>query len=200
LKADEQGRADVMAERAEFVKEMSGLRAEDLVAVDETGITTDMVRTYARSAPGERAYGSAPHGRWKKLTVLGGIALGREPVLMSIEAATDTDVFLAFVREVLVPSLRPGQIVLMDNLSPHKAPQVREAIEAAQCKLRLLPRYSPEFNPIEMCWSKIKALLRKVEARTTEALNAALTDALDQIALEDIRGWFTHAGYKVAPQ
>jgi len=187
----------VVAERAEFAREMSSLRAEDLVAVDETAITTDMVRTHARSAPGERAHGSAPHGRWKKLTVLGGIALGREPVLMSIEAATDTDVFLAFVREVLVPSLRPGQIVLMDNLSPHRAPRVREA---AGCKLRLLPRYSPDLNPIEMCWSKIKALLRKAAARTVEALNTALSDALDHIALQDIRGWFIHCGYKLAPQ
>ena len=190
----------MVAERTEFIKEMEGLRAEDLVAVDETAITTDMVRTHGRSAPGERAYGTAPHGRWKRLTVLGGIALGREPVLMSIEASTDTNVFLAFVREVLVPSLRPGQIVLMDNLSPHKAPQVREAIEAAGCKLRLLPRYSPDLNPIEMCWSKIKALLRKAAARTVEALNTALADALDHIALEDLRGWFGHCGYKLAPQ
>lgn len=187
------------AEREAFIKEMSSLQAEDLVAVDETAITTDMVRTHARSAPGERAYGTAPQGRWKKLTVLGGIALGREPVLMSIEAATDTDVFLAFVREVLVPSLRPGQTVLMDNLSPHKAPRVREVIEAAGCKLRLLPRYSPDLNPIEMCWSKIKALLRKAAARTVEALNTALAEALDCIALQDIHGWFTHCGYKCAP-
>ncbi len=190
----------MVAERIAFVEEMRGVRAEDLVAVDETAITTDMVRTHARSAKGERAYGSAPQGRWKKLTLLGGLALGREPVLMSIEASTDTDVFLAFVREVLVPSLRPGQIVLMDNLSPHKAPRVREAIEAAGCRLRLLPRYSPDLNPIEMCWSKIKALLRKAAARTVEALNAALADVLDSISLQDTRGWFTHCGYKVAPQ
>ena len=190
----------MVPERIAFVEEMRQLRAEDLVAVDETAITTDMVRTHARSAPGERAHGSAPQGRWKKLTLLGGIALGREPVLMSIEASTDTDVFLAFVRKVLVPSLRPGQIVLMDNLSPHKAPAVREAIEAAGCRLRLLPRYSPDLNPIEMCWSKIKALLRKVAARTVEALNAALAEVLDSVALQDIRGWFSHCGYKVAPQ
>jgi len=174
------------------------VRAEDLVAVDETGITTDMVRTHARSARGERAHGSAPHGKWKKLTLIGGIALGREPVLMSIEASTDTDVFVAFVVKVLVPSLRPGQVVLMDNLGAHKAPAVREAIEGAGCRLRFLPPYSPDLNPIEMCWSKIKTLLRTAAARTVEALNAALTGVLDSIALNDIHGWFTHCGYKAA--
>ena len=114
---------------------------------------------------------------------------------MSIERATDTEVMVAFTEHVLVPVLRPGQLVVMDNLAPHKAPEVRSLIEAAGCRLRLLPPYSPDLNPIEQCWSKLKALLRGAAARTKEALDEALTAALDAITPEDARGWFGQCGY-----
>ena len=128
---------------------MKRLRVEDLVFVDESGITTKLTRLYGRAPAGERALGRAPAGDWKLLTVLGGLSLQGLVACMSIESATDTPVVVAFVREVLVPVLRAGQVVILDNLSPHKASAVRELIEGAGCRLLLLPPYSPDLNPIE---------------------------------------------------
>ena len=116
---------------------------------------------------------------------------------MSVEGAADTPVVVAFTEQVLVPVLRPGQVVVMDNLSPHKAPRVRELIEAAGCHLLFLPPYSPDLNPIEPAWSKLETLLRGVGARTTEALNAALTTLVDAITARDAAGYFRHCGYAV---
>jgi transposase len=168
------------------------------VFVDEAGVTTAMVRACGRAPKGERAYGTAPAGTWRRLTVLG--ALGADGVagVMSIERATDTAVFLAYLERVLIPELRaakPGAVVVMDNLSPHKAPAVRARLEAAGFELLLLPRYSPDLNPIEAMWSKVKAALRAAAARTVAALEAALADALARVTPSDARGWFRHCGY-----
>ncbi len=178
---------------------MAEIRGEDLVFVDESGITTAMTRLYGRSPVGERAHGSSPAGHWTQLTILGGLSLQGLIACMSIEAATDTPVFVAFTREVLVPALRPGQVVILDNLSPHKAGEVRELIEGAGCRLLLLPPYSPDLNPIEQAWSKLKALLRSAGARTQEALETALTAVIDSITAADALGYFAHCGYASAP-
>ena len=177
---------------------MKRIRLEDLVFVDESGITTKLMRRYGRSPEGERAVGRVPAGQWRQLTLLGGLSLEGLIACMSIESAADTPVVVAFVREVLVPTLRPGQVVLLDNLAPHKAAEVRELIERAGCRLLLLPPYSPDLNPIEQAWSKLKALLRSAAARTKEALEEALTTAIDQITAADAHGWFAHAGYCLA--
>ena len=178
---------------------MATLRPDDLVFVDESGITTAMTRRYGRAPLGERARGWVPGGHWTQLTILGGLTLQGLIACMSIEAATDLDVFRAFTVEVLIPQLRPGQVVILDNLSPHKAQEIRELIEAAGCRLLLLPPYSPDLNPIEQAWSKLKTLLRSAAARTKEALEEALTAVIDQITAADAKGWFTHAGYASNP-
>jgi transposase len=181
------------------VSEMDGRdHPDDLVFVEESGIATDMVRLYARAEGGKRAHGTVPNRHYRKLTLLGGLSTTGLVAMMTIEAATNQDVFLAFVREVLVPELRPGQIVVLDNLSPHKAPAVLKAIEDAGCKMKFLPPYSPDFSPIEPCWSKLKTLLRGIGARTIDALQGALVSTMDRVSVTDARNWFTHCGYAVA--
>jgi len=157
-----------------------------------------MTRLYARAPAGERAVGSVPAGHWRQLTILGGLSLEGLVACMSIEAATDRDVFRAFVAHVLVPALKPGQIVVLDNLSSHKPPAVRESIEAAGCTLLYLPPYSPDLTPIEQAWSKLKALLRGAAARTKEALDDALAAVIDRLTAADAKGWFAHCGYTTA--
>ena len=130
-----------------------------------------------------------------QLTVLGGLTLAGVVACLTVDAPTDRDVFLAFVRHELVPALRPGQLVVLDNLSPHKATAVRALIAAAGCTLVFLPQYSPDFNPIELCWSKLKTLLRGAAARTRDTLERALAAALDAVTTADARGWFAHCGY-----
>ncbi|CAN5854584.1 hypothetical protein BH23GEM5_BH23GEM5_30300 [soil metagenome] len=136
-----------MQARKAFREEVEKICVEDLVFVDESGISTAMTRLYGRSPAGERAYGSVPAGHWTQVTMLGGLSLQGMIACMSIQSATDTPVFAAFTREVLVPALRPGQVVILDNLSPHKADEVRALIEGAGCRLLLLPPYSPDLNP-----------------------------------------------------
>jgi transposase len=192
----EQARPDVAAARTAWCEETRpALRPEDLVFVDECGIATDMARLYGRAAGGRRVTGAVPYGRWERVTVLGGLTLRGLEACMSIAGAADTPVMEAFVARVLVPVLRPGQVVILDNLSVHKAPAVRRLIEAAGCTLLFLPAYSPDFNPIEPAWSKLKALLRGLGARSVEALHAALGQVLDAITPADAHAYFRHCGY-----
>lgn len=167
--------------------------------LDESGITTSMVRRYARAPKGERALSRAPAGRYERLTLLGAICLEGLSALMTIPAFTDRAVFRAFVEQVLVPVLRPGQVVVLDNLPAHKYPEIELAIQGAGCKLLFLPRYSPEFNPIEPCWSKLKNELRTRAARTLESLQAAVNDAMQTITAQNAHGWFLHCGYTPTP-
>jgi transposase len=168
-----------------------------LIFLDESGIDTRMTRTYARAAPGERAIGKVPAGLWERLTVLGALDLGGVVASMSIAAATTGAVFLAFVEQVLIPALRgrSDAIVVLDNLGAHKAEPVRNALAAASIACRYLPSYSPDLNPIEPCWSKLKGILRAKAARTLEALDAELGPALATITAQDAKGWFRLCGY-----
>lgn len=156
------------------------------------------MRRYARAVGGQRAIGHVPAGHWTQLTILSALSLTGLGATMTVDAATDTDVFVAYVRQLLVPTLRPGQVVVLDNLGAHKAAVARRLIENAGCRLLFLPPYSPDFNPIEQAWSKLKTLLRGAAARTREVLEAALRTFLDQITAADARGWFAHAGYATA--
>lgn len=183
--------------RAEWAAAAPALRPEDLVFLDESGVATNMARLYGRAPRGERARGAVPHGRWERLTILGGLTLGGLTACLAVEGAADTAVMLAFVRHVLVPTLRPGQVVVLDNLSVHRAAAVRRLVEAAGCRLLFLPPYSPDLNPIEQAWSKLKALMRGLGARTVEALHAALARVVDAITPGDAAGYFRHAGYAV---
>ena len=159
-----------------------------------------MTRAHARAKRGERAAGRVPWGRWERLTVVGALALDGVVAAMSVAAATGTAVFLAFAEQVLIPALRrrPDALVVMDNLSAHKAEAVRAALDRAGRGHRYLPPYSPDLNPIEPRWSKLKARLRAEGARSREALEAALGPALAAVTGQDARGWFRLAGYPTA--
>lgn len=149
-----------------------------------------MTRLYARSIGGARIHETTPDGRWKILTILGAISTRGIIATMTIEAATDREIFLAYLDEVLCPKLRSGDVVVMDNLSSHKVNGVRERIEEAGAQLLYLPPYSPDLNPIEKAWAKLKQLLRTAKARTREALDQAIAQMLPLLTAEDARAWF----------
>jgi transposase len=170
-----------------------------LVFVDEAGVLTNMTRRYARAALGERAYGFAPVN-WKRLTVLGAVSLSGIVEVKTVPTGTTIPVFLDFLKTDLLPVLRdqkPAAIRVMDNLSAHKNQAVRDAITEAGLTLHYRPRYSPDFSPIEPCWSKIKTTLRAAAARTVEALTTALSNAAANVTADDAVGWFQHCGYKL---
>ncbi len=156
-----------------------------------------MTRLYARCPGGPRIHETTPGSHCKILTVLGAMSTRGMIATMTIEEATDTDIFLAYLDHVLCPQLRPGDLVVMDNLSSHKVKGVRERIEAAGAELLYLPPYSPDLNPIEKAWSKLKPLLRTAKARTREVLDQAITDLLPQITPDNAQAWFRFAGYGV---
>lgn len=172
------------------------LDPERLVFIDECGTSTKMARLYGRVARGERCRAPVPHGHWKTTTFVGALRLSGVTAPMTLDGAMTGAAFLAYVEQALVPCLRPGDIVVMDNLPAHKPPSIRQAIETAGAELRFLPPYSPDFNPIEMAFSKIKALLRKAAARTVTSLWDAIRDAIDAVTPDDCRGFFTAAGYE----
>lgn len=180
MRAQEQDRPDIVAARASWCAELAKIDPQHLVFLDESGIDTRLTRSHARAVRGERAVGKVPWGHWQRLTVLGALGLDGVTASMSIAAATNTAVFLAFVEQVLIPALhgRPDAIVMMDNLPAHKAARVRAAFEAAEIKYRYLPAYSPDLNPIEPCWSKLKQWLRAQAARSLEVLETELGPAL----------------------
>jgi len=155
-----------------------------------------MTPLYSRSRVGERAVGKAPRNQGTNLTVVGAIALDGVRCMMAYEGGTTKQAFLHFVRAALVPSLRRRDVVVMDNLASHYAEGVREAIEEAGATVMYLPPYSPELNPIEHTWSKLKALLRRAEARTLRTLAAALSESSTRITPDDLVGWFTDCGYE----
>jgi transposase len=187
----------VQRQRAAFREAIPELEPRALVFVDESGSNQAMARDYGRAPRGQRAPGAKPVQRGRHVTMVGALGLVGVVAAMMVEGFVDGAAFLAFVQEVLVPQLRPGQVVVLDNLKAHKAAGVREAIEAVGARLLYLPPYSPDFSPIEECWSKIKAILRTKAARTLEHLWQAITEAFAAITSQDAQGWFTHAGYRV---
>jgi transposase len=161
-----------------------------LIYLNENGVTTQMTRSYARCLGGARIGETTPESNWKILTILGAMSTRGIIAAMTIEEATDTDIFLAYLDHVLCPKLRPGDVVVMDNLSSHKVHGVRERIAAAGAELLYLPPYSPDLNPIEKAWAKLKQLLRAAKARTKEALDQAISDLLPQITEDNAQAWF----------
>ena len=149
-----------------------------------------MTRLYARAAGGARVHESAPEGDWRILTILGAMSSRGIIAAMTVEAATDREIFLTFLDEVLCPALQPGDLVVMDNLSSHKVDGVRERIERCQAELLYLPPYSPDLNPIEKAWAKLKEMLRQFKARSVEALDQAIAQALPQISPAHAQAWF----------
>jgi len=176
---------------------MKPVDPRQLVVVDESGVTTEMTRRYGRAPRGERVREATPAGHWHTVTLLGAMTSQGMLASMSVESPTDGDVFLAYLEQVLCPQLRPGHVVVMDNLGAHKVVGVRQRIEATGAELRYLPPYSPDFNPIEKAWSKIKQHLRKTKARTLERLEHAVAQAVANVTSQDARGWFRHCGYAI---
>ena len=177
---------------------VGGVSPERLVFLDECGVLTNMARLHGRSPRGTRAHGSVPCGRWERLTVLGALGHGGIIAAMGVEAATSTAVFHAYLEKALLPELRrtkPDAVLVMDNLGAHKAPQVRALLDRSGFAYRYLPAYSPDLNPVEPAWAKVKAELRRVAARTADALHEALGPALGSVTPQDAAGFFRHRGY-----
>ena len=154
-----------------------------------------MTRLRGRSLRGQRVHARAPHGHWQTTTMISSIRLDGTTACMTIGSPTDTEVFQSYVRHILCPTLRAGDIVIMDNLRPHKNEHTLALIAAAGASVLFLPAYSPDLNPIEKMWSKLKALLRSAEARTREELLAAIAKALQAVTARDALGWFVSCGY-----
>jgi transposase len=172
-----------------------------LVFVDEMGVHTSLAPLYGYSRKGERVRLEVPRNRGKNTTLLASMTLlGGMGETMAVEGSTDKEVFEAYVERVLAPTLEAGQVVIMDNLPAHKPAGVRELIEERGCELIYLPAYSPDLNPVEEAFSQIKAMLRRVGARTKDALVDALGEALSAVSAQDARGYFEHAGYRLRAQ
>lgn len=184
-----------MKKREEWLGGQLTFDPDKLVFIDETWASTNMARTRGRAPRGERLRASVPHGHWKTTTFVAGLRLSGMVAPMVLDGPINGAAFQAYVDQVLVPELREGDIVVMDNLGSHKGANVRAAIEAAGAKLLYLPPYSPDFNPIENAFSKLKALLRTAAERTVEGLWAAIGRCLDRFTLRECANYFAAAGY-----
>ncbi len=185
-----------MAERAAWRQEFATIDPARLVFLDESGTSTAMTRRYGRAPRGVRVDGAVPHGHWKALTLTAAVRLGGVGGCMVLDGATDAMAFETYAERVLAPTLRPGDIVIMDNLASHKRPPPIAAIEAAGATVRFLPPYSPDLNPIEKMFSKLKESLRAAAARTVDGLVDAIGTALRSVTDRDILGWFRSCGYR----
>jgi transposase len=181
--------------RRRWQRRQGALDPARLVFLDESAAKTNLTRLRGRAPKGERLVCHAPHGHWRTTTMISSVRLDGTSACMTIEGATDTEVFQAYVREVLVPALRAGDIVIMDNLGAHKNDRTLALIVQAGAEVRFLPAYSPDLNPIEMMWSKVKSLLRKAQARTHDDLLLAIAAALRAVTAQDALGWFAACGY-----
>src|SRR5262245_35063506 len=188
-RAQAQDSPEVQEQRREFCEELAGVDPRRLVFVDECGADTAMTRTHGRAPRGQRVYTDTP-GHWESITLTCGLRLSGAMPALAFPGATDTELFEHYVEDVLVPELKPGDVVVWDNLKPHKSAEAVEAVEEAGARVVPLPPWSPDLTPIEEMASKVKGSLRSAAARTTEAVYAAFASALHDVTLEDIAGWF----------
>ncbi len=183
--------------RSAYRERVAARTASDFVIVDECGSNINLTPTYARAPRGERAFGRVPRNTKKNTTLIASMTPTGMGPAMILQGATDTAAFEAYVKYFLAPTLPSGKVVVLDNLSAHKSPQIRQWIEARGCAVWFLPAYSPDLSPIEEAFSKLKVLLRRAEARTQDALQQAIAEALDNITAQDACNYFTHGGYGV---
>ena len=186
-----------MRSRTQWKRSQRGWDPCRLVFVDESAAKTNMTRLYGRSLKGKRLNASAPSGHWQTTTMIGAVRLDGSTACMAIEGATNTEVFRAFVSEILLPELRPDDILVMDNLSAHKSEPTLELIRSVGAEVLFLPPYSPDLNPIEKMWSKIKNSLRSSAARDLSNLIEAIALALNKVSAQDAIGWFGSCGYNI---
>ncbi len=182
-------------QRAEFRQEVATISRRRLVFTDETGFHLAMTRRFGRAPRGERVRQRVPRKRGTNVTLVGALALRGWVAALSFSGSLDREAFDAFVTGLLVPRLRRSDVVLLDNLRVHHASDVEDAVRAARARVLWLPTYSPDFSPLENCWSKVKAVVRGTEPRTASGLDAALTQALNSVTAADVDGWFKHCGY-----
>lgn len=194
--ASEQDRPDVAARRKAWCETQPRLDAERLVFIDETGASTKLARLCGRAKRGQRCRAAIPHGHWQTTTFTGALRQHGMTAPMVLDGPMNGEAFIAYIRQVLAPTLRPGDIVVMDNLPAHRRSEVRHHIEAAGAMLHYLPPYSPDLNPIENAFAKLKAMLRKTAARTIDELWQAIRDALPQFTPAECANYITAAGYK----
>jgi transposase len=194
--ASEQDRADIKEQREAWFDSQLDLDPEKLIFIDETWTTTNMARKNGRASKGERLRAGVPHGHWKTTTFVAGLRLTGMAAPMVLDGPINGQWFQAYVDQVLVPTLSPGDIVVMDNLGSHKGAGVRKAIEAVGATLLYLPPYSPDFNPIENAFSKLKALLRKAAERTVEGLWNRIGELLKEFSPTECANFFAAAGYE----
>jgi transposase len=195
LHAAEQQRPDVAAARENWRAAQPHLDPDRLVFIDETWASTNMTRRYGRAPRGQRLVAAVPHGHWKISTFVAGLRTSGLTAPLVVDGAMNGDIFRAYVEQILAPTLKPGDIVILDNLASHKVAGVREAINARGASLVYLPPYSPDLNPIEQAFAKLKALLRKIAARTVSTLWDALGDVLDRFTPQECANYLANAGY-----
>lgn len=195
--AAEQSREDVKQKRKEWKTFQETVDPTKLVFLDESGINTGMTRLYGRAPKNQRVVDAVPDVRFHRTTILSSVRMDGTIVPCVFEDALNGELFREYVRRFLVPTLKPGDIVVMDNLSSHKVSGIVETIESVGAHVRFLPPYSPDLNPIELMWSKMKTILRKLKIRSKELLDAAIATALDAISVSDIQNWFSHDGYQL---
>jgi transposase len=183
--------------RDRWFGKFADVRVDRLVFIDEFGAATTLQRTHGRAPPGERVVSKVPHGHWKVISTIAAMSVKGIEVSASFDDATDTELFVTFVREALAPRLHAGQVVVMDNLSPHKCSEVDRLIEAAGARVLRLPPYSPDFNPIELAISKIKCVLKKLACRNVDGLFTAIGAALNSITPIDAKNYIRYRGYSL---
>ena len=198
MHADEQRRPDVVTARRQWREWLPLRDARQYVFVDESGITTDLLRRYGRGPRGTRVRDHAPCGHWETHTIVAALRVDRVDATGVFDGAIDGETFQAYVDQILVPTLRPGDVVVLDNLAVHKHPQVRTAIEHAGASLRFLPPYSPDFNPIEMAFAKLKAFLRAARPRDFDQVVARVAEALGLFTASECANYVQHCGYRIA--
>jgi transposase len=181
--------------RDRWFEQFADVRVDQLVFLDEFGATTTMQRTHGRAPPGQRVLAKVPHGHWKIISTIAALTTRGIAASVSFDGATDTELFVLFLREALLPTLVPGQVVVMDNLPAHKSPQVDQLIESIGARVLRLPPYSPDFNPIEQAISKIKSVLRKLAHRSVDGLFDGIREALGSIRASDALHYIAHGGY-----
>jgi transposase len=195
LRASEQEREDIVIQREQWKEFQKNVDPSRLVFIDESGVKTNMIRLYGRAIKGERCHDKTPGGKWESETVLSSIRLDGQTESLMFEGAVDRQMFDAYIKQILAPSLRPGDIVIMDNLKAHKSQAAQKIVESLSASYVFLPAYSPDLNPIEKMWSKVKQILRGMKARANEELFAAVGKALSMVTADDAKGWFKSCGY-----
>jgi transposase len=195
LHASERDTPRIQQARQDYRQRLAALDLRRLQFVDESSVNLAMTRLYGRAPAGERVVGSVPQNYGPNVTMLGALGIHGLQAVMTVNGATDADVFRTYVKQVLGPTLIPGDIVVMDNLQAHKAVGVQQALARRGVRLVYLPPYSPDLSPIDPCWSKVKTALRTAQARTRAALDTAIAAVMVTVSIADAWGWFKHCGY-----